>query len=131
MKKPLPQGLQAELKKIVTAEMTAKAVGSGALEVYATPTMIALMEEAAADSVTPYLEAGETTVGTMISVKHLAATPVGVEVCAKSVLTEIDRRKLSFDIVVYDNQEKIGEAKHERFIVQAEPFMEKAAAKKQ
>ena len=86
----------------VTNEMTAKAMGSGELEVYATPAMISLMENTAYTSVADYLEEGEGTVGTLMNVKHLSATPVGMEVRCESELVEIDKRRLVFNVKAYD-----------------------------
>lgn len=125
----LETGVQGEAKRLVTAEMTARAMGSGTLEVLATPVMVALMEETAMRSIAPLLAAGESTVGTSIAVKHLAATPVGMAVRCQSVLTNVDRRSLTFAIEAYDAAGLIGTATHERFVVGSDRFMEKAQAK--
>ena len=110
---------------LVEKEDTAKVVGSGDLLVYATPCMIALMEGAACEAVAPYLAEGESSVGTQISVTHSSATPVGMEVRAEAVLTEVDGRKLRFEITAYDEAGEIGKATHERVIIKAERFLEK------
>ena len=86
----------------VTDEMTARAMGSGSLDVYSTPAMISLMENTAYTSVAEYLEDGQGTVGTLMNVKHLSATPVGMEVRCESELVEIDKRRLVFTVKVYD-----------------------------
>ena len=117
-------GMEYEKKIIVSDVQTAKVMGSGDLEVFATPSMIALMEGCAAESVADSLEYGLTTVGTFIQVKHLAATPVGMEVCCKSILKEIDGRALRFEIEAWDESGLIGSATHERFIVVAEKFLQ-------
>ena len=108
---------------------TAAAMGSGSLEVFATPAMVALMEQAAAESVNPYLKDEETTVGILMNVKHLSATALGGNVKAESVLTQADGRKLCFAVKAYDDAGLIGEGTHERFIVNSETFMERAVSK--
>lgn len=113
----------------VTDKVTAAAVGSGMLPVFATPSMIALIEKAAAESVAPQLEAGTTTVGTRLDVAHTAATPVGMTVRAVTELIEIDGRRLIFTIQAFDDAGEIGSGTHERFIVNAEKFLAKAEAK--
>ena len=94
-------GLTGTAETLVEKEDTASAVGSGDLMVYATPCMVALMEGAAWESVAPYLAEGESTVGVSLEVKHLSATPVGVEVRAESKVTAVDGRKITFEIVAY------------------------------
>lgn len=122
-------GMSLELKHVVTSEHTASKMASGALEVFGTPTLIAFMEECSLQCVKPELEEGQSTVGTMINMKHLAATPVGMEVRVVSTLTEVDRKRLMFDIKAYDEAGLIGECTHERFIVDSNKFMEKTNAK--
>ena len=117
------------LKLTVTEEITAKVVGSGGLEVFATPMMIALSEKTALTSIMPYLEEGQSTVGTKIDIAHIAATPVGMKVTCETELIEIDRRRLVFSVNVYDEIEKIAEGTHERFIVDNEKFISKAYGK--
>jgi predicted thioesterase len=104
-------------------------MGSGELEVYATPAMVALMEKAAWTSVAPHLDEGQGTVGVSMNIKHLSATPLGMTVTAKSTLTAIDRRKLTFTVEAFDESGKIGEGTHERFIVDNRSFQEKADGK--
>jgi len=131
MEKALACGLTAKTEKTVAYEDTAKAVASGLAEVFATPCMIALMECAAASAVQPYLEAGQSTVGSRIDAQHIAATPVGFKVWAEAELIAVDGRRLTFDITAYDEKEKIGEAQHTRVIVDDARFMAKAQAKAQ
>ena len=88
------------------------------------------MEEAAQTSVAPHLEEGQSTVGTRLAVSHDAATPVGMKVWAESVLTEIDGRRLVFEVRAYDECGLIGQGTHERFIIKKQRFLEKAQAKK-
>ncbi|MBQ2118392.1 MAG: thioesterase family protein [Clostridia bacterium] len=117
-------------KTLTVAERDCAAqVGSGMLPVLATPVMAALMEMTAAESVLPFLEPGMTTVGTRLELDHLAADPVGVTVTCESVLTEIDRRRLTFEITVRDGEEIVGRCRHDRFLVESEKFMKKAKEK--
>lgn len=108
---------------------TAMAHGSGTLAVLATPRMIALMEESAYKCIDKYLEEGQSSVGTYLDVKHLAATPVGMDVYAESEVIEIDGRKVVFSVKAYDEKGLIGEGKHERFIVYSEKFVAKTYQK--
>ncbi len=109
---------------------TAVAMGSGDMPVFATPALAALMEAAASGSVLPFLEAGETTVGTLIEVQHTSATPLGMEVRAESRLEKTDGRRLFFSLKAWDEAGPIGEGKHERFIVFKEKFIQKSEGKK-
>lgn len=109
---------------------TAVAVGSGALPVFASPSMIALMEQAACTAIGPHLPLGTTTVGTGIAVKHLAATPLGHHIQATATLQSVDGQRLTFSVAAYDEKEKIGEGTHERFVVHAERFLQKISQKK-
>lgn len=114
----------------VTEDETAQAMGSGTLPVFATPAMIALMENTAYKSVADELEEGAGTVGTLMNVKHVAATPVGMEVTCETKLVEVDRKRLVFEVKAYDAAGVIGEGTHERFIIDNERFLAKAEAKK-
>ena len=125
----LKPGLFAEAHAVVESGQTAKSVGSGGLAVLATPMMIALMENAAFNAVQPLLPVGHTTVGIRIDALHLAATPVGMKVRAKATLAEVSGRKLVFDIEAFDERDKIGEARHERFVVDESRFVQKACEK--
>lgn len=122
-------GIKNQIKKTVVEELTAKVMGSGRLDVFATPAMVAMMEEAAHTSVEAELEEGQGTVGTCMTVSHLAATPVGMEVTCESELVEVDGRKLVFEIKAMDEAGLIGEARHERFIIENEKFLAKTNAK--
>ena len=113
----------------VTEAMTAKAMGSGALDVFATPCMIALMENTAFESVQAELEEGCGTVGTALNVKHVAATPVGMKVTCDTELIKVDGRALTFLVKAYDACGLIGEGEHERFIISEEKFQAKTDAK--
>lgn len=122
-------GIKGRAETVVTHENTAKFVGSGELEVFATPQMIALMEQAAASSVAPRLEEGQGTVGTLLNVSHDAATPLGMKVWAETELVEIDRRRLVFEVKAFDECGLIGKGKHERFIISNDKFLAKVNAK--
>lgn len=122
-------GIKGQSELIVTEELTAMRIGSGLLPVYATPMMIALIENTAANSVAPFLEEGQGTVGTKVDVAHLSATPIGMRVRVETELTEVDRRRLVFSVRAWDDASLIGEGVHERFIVDNEKFMRKANAK--
>ena len=126
----LVTGIQGRAEAVVCDTNTAAAMGSGSLAVFATPYMIALMEEAAQSSVAPHLPEGESTVGTKISVSHDAATPLGMKVWAESSLTEIDGRRLVFEVRAFDECGPIGQGSHERFIIRQQRFLEKVEAKK-
>lgn len=126
----LEVGIKGCAQVQVTNENTAKAVGSGFLSVFATPMMAALMEKTAAESVQGELGEGEGTVGTLLNIRHLAATPVGMTVKCESELVEIDRRRLVFTLKVTDGVDVIGDGTHERFIINNEKFMAKTEAKK-
>ena len=121
------EGLSAESQIIVTEELTAASMGSGDMAVFATPAMVALMENAAMKAVAPALQDGQTTVGTAISTSHLRPSALGAEVRAKAELIRIDGRALEFSITAYDGDRIIGEARHSRFIVDKERFLAKLA----
>ena len=122
-------GLKNEKELMVTDELTAAKMGSGLAPVYATPCMIALIEGTAAESVEPFLEEGQGTVGTKVEVEHLAATPVGMKVWCETELIEIDRKRLVFEEKVYDETGLVGQGRHERFIIDNERFLSKVQAK--
>ena len=121
----LTPGLTGEARTTVVHENSAAAVGAGGVEVFGTPMMIALMENAAWRSVEDSLEEGDVTVGTVVNVRHLAATPLGQQVRATAELIEIDGRRLVFKVEAYDEKRKIGEGQHERFIVSLERFLKR------
>jgi predicted thioesterase len=125
----LSRGVRGTQEELVTEKNIASALGSGGLAVYATPCMITLMEYCAMESVKPFLPEGSSTVGTLINVKHLAATPIGMTVRCETELIEVDRRRLVFLCRAYDDTGLIGEGTQERFIVDNAKFMEKTQAK--
>ena len=123
-------GLVGEKERLVTEADTAESLGSGSVAVFGTPALVALMEGAAVSAVASRLEAGTTTVGTRMDVRHLAATPVGMNVRARAELVEVDGRRLQFHVEAWDDAEPIGEATHERFVVDAESFVDRTEAKR-
>jgi predicted thioesterase len=127
----LKPGLTGERTEVVTAQLTAKAMGSGLAEVLATPYLIALMEGAACNALEDAYQPGQSSVGTMVHVFHKAPTPVGMSVTAKALLEEVDGRRLVFTIEAWDEKELVGDGKHERFIINQSSFQEKADSKSQ
>ena len=125
----LETGIKGHKELMVTPDKTAKAMGSGALDVFATPCMIALMENTAFESVQAELEEGCGTVGTALNVKHVAATPVGMKVTCDTELIKVEGRALTFLVKAYDACGLIGEGEHERFIISEEKFQAKTDAK--
>jgi predicted thioesterase len=125
----LKPGLTHESIWTVEERHLASFLGSGAAAVFATPALVALCEEAAFKSVLPYLAAGQSTVGTHIDIRHLAATPLGMTVRAVATLVSVDRRALNFTIEAHDEKEKIGEGKHQRFIIDEARFLARVGKK--
>lgn len=124
------ENVKATVNDIVTNNNTAVSVGSGSLAVYATPAMLALIEKAACVALKGVLNEGETSVGTLLNVKHIAATPVGMKVSATAELIERDGRRLVFNVTANDECGLIGEGTHERFVVNSEKFIQKTYSKK-
>lgn len=127
--KELKAGIIGNDEVIVTEANTAAAMGSGTLPVFATPALVALMEKTAQESVQDALEEGCGSVGTMICAKHVSATPLGMKVTCQSELVAVEGRKLVFKITASDACGVVGEADHERFIIQNEKFLKKANSK--
>jgi predicted thioesterase len=113
----IPPGATAEVSETVTAERTAHAMGNTGATVFATPFLIGLLEHAAHAVLRPHLPAGAGTVGTMVEMRHLAATPVGLTVRARARLLETDGRRYLFAVEAWDDREKVAEGRHERFVV--------------
>ena len=126
----LKVGMLGEARTKVTDENTAIKYGSGTVNVFATPAMVGLMENASINSVERYLPKGYATVGTKVEIKHIAATPIGMEVVAQSELMEINGLKLKFKIEARDDREKIGEGTHTRYIIKWDDFVKKVENKK-
>ena len=114
----------------VTESNIAKTMKSGSLEVFATPAMCALMEEAAQAAVQPHLEEGEGTVGISLSISHDAPSPMGSTITAKATVTAVEGRKITFNIEASDGVGIIGKGTHERFVINNEKFMKKVGTRK-
>ena len=122
-------GMKGEAATLVEREDTAYEVGSGSLLVYATPCMVALMEGAACEAIEEALPEGKTSVGTSLSISHISATPVGLEVRAEAEVTEVDGNTITFQVTAYDEAGKIGEGTHKRAIISSQRFLDKVYAK--
>lgn len=122
-------GLKGEASTLVEREDTAKEVGSGDLLVYATPCMVALMEGAACDALSGHLENDQTSVGTFLSIDHISATPVGLEVRTEAEVMAVEGKTITFQIRAFDEAGEIGHGTHKRVIVNSQKFLEKAYSK--
>ena len=118
-------GLSYTSTTVVDNTNTAAHLGSGDMEVFATPAMVALMENAAMNAVAQHLEAGQATVGTQISASHIKASALGVTITATATLTAVEGRKLTFNVIAHEGDVVIGEGTHTRFIVDRERFLAK------
>ena len=125
MSKMLEVGLKYQSRVVVSEDNTALKLGSGDMTVFATPAMIALMENAAMNAVAEHLDAGATTVGTMMKSSHIKASAVGAIITAEAELVAVEGRRLSFVVKAWDEKGTIGEGEHERFIVDRERFLSK------
>lgn len=122
-------GLRGQAELVVGPEHTATAFGSGAIEVFATPMMVALMEKAAVAAVEHLLPGGMNSLGVQLDVSHLAATPVGMKVTATAELIAVDKRRLEFSVRARDEKELIGDGRHIRIAVNAASFKDRVADK--
>ena len=118
-------GLKFESQTVVSPTNTALTLGSGDMEVFATPAMVALMENAAMLAVKDYLPEGSATVGTQMNTSHIKASPLGATITASATLTAVEGRRLEFDVKAWDEKGVIGEGSHTRFIVDRERFLSK------
>jgi fluoroacetyl-CoA thioesterase len=125
----LVPGLVGESSEIVTEALTAAVYASGLVPAFATPALVGLMESAAFTATKSQLPPGQTTVGAEISIRHLAATPVGMQVRARAEVTRIDGRKIFFNVEAWDDVEKVGEGTHLRMIVDEAKFNERFSKK--
>lgn len=122
-------GVKGKESLTVTQQQSAKTMGSGTLDVLATPAMIALMEQTAWKSIVPYLDNNQSSVGTRLDITHDAPTPLGMTVTCESELVKIDGRRLVFTVTASDDKGIIGKGIHERFLIQEDTFQEKAMKK--
>ncbi len=126
-----PLGLAGEVSIMVTEQVTARHMGSGAVQVFATPEMVRLMEKAAVTALAPRLAPGQHSVGTLVNVRHLAASPVGATVTARAELIAVDGRRLTFRVSADDGSDTIGEGIHERALIDMARFEDRVARKRQ
>ena len=119
------KGLHNSVTLVVEHKDTAAVYGSGALEVFATPAMIALMEKTCLESVADKIGEDNTTVGIAVNIKHLKASPVGSTIRCEAEITEVDRRRLVFEVKCFEGETLVGEGIHERFVVNSQKFMSK------
>ena len=129
MSEELKAGLSHEMERQVTEDLSAQKVFPHVPNVYATRAMVGHFEEVCAEMVLPYLGEGEQTVGIGMKFSHIAATPIGMKVRFTAKLVEVEGKKLTFEVEGFDEVEKIGKATHDRFIINAEKFNSKIAAK--
>ena len=122
-------GMKGEVITQVEREDTAAEVGSGSLLVYATPCMVALMEGAACEAISSALPEGQTSVGTELNIKHVSATPVGLEVRAEAEVTAVEGKVITFEVKAYDEAGLIGEGTHKRAVINAQRFLERTYSK--
>lgn len=127
----LVPGLIGESQTVVTEDNTAKHLGSGNVEVFATPEMVRLMEIAGVAAVDHLLPEGQRTVGVALDVKHLAATPLGMTVTARAELVAVEGRRLTFRVEAFDGVEKVGEGTHQRYIVDVARFQDRIEKKRE
>ena len=127
--KELCVGVSGRADMEVSFDRTAASVGSGALRVFGTPWMIAMMENAGCNALAPYYEEGQSSGGTRLDISHDAATPEGMKVWAEAVITEIDRRRIVFKVTAFDEAGQIGTGTHERFLINTEKFLAKASTR--
>jgi fluoroacetyl-CoA thioesterase len=122
-------GLTGAIETVVTDMDTAERWGSGLVPVFGTPALVGMMEGAAVQALVGHLPPGQTSVGGRIDVRHLAPTPVGMRVCVRAELVEVEGRRLVFHVEAWDEVEQIGKATHERFVVDEERFVGRANEK--
>ena len=129
--KGLRVGLIGESLLNVTSEQSALKMGSGSLDVFATPALIAQVEAAAVSAVDPYLPDGMASVGIEINVRHLSATPIGERVVAMAEITRIDGKRITLEVRAWDERELIGEGVHVRYLIYADELLERLKRDKQ
>ena len=126
----LKEGIIGQASVLVCTENTALTMGSGALEVFATPALVALAEKTCWTSIQPELEVGQGSVGTGLNLQHTAPTPVGLTVYCESTLTEVNGRSLTFSVKLWDDKGPVGEGTHQRVIITNDRFQAKANSKR-
>ena len=119
-------GMKGRAETLAEREDTAREVGSGNLLVYSTPCMAALMEGAACEAIAEALPESKTTVGTALSIEHISATPVGLEVWAEAEVTAVEGKVITYQVTAFDEAGEIGHGTHKRVIVDTQKFLDKA-----
>jgi fluoroacetyl-CoA thioesterase len=127
--KDIPVGARGEHQLLVTSEVTIDFLGSEQARVLATPWMIGYMELTARNTIKPFLDEGWDSVGTLVNVKHLAATPIGLAVRFETEVLKVEGQRVTFRVDAWDEKEKIGEGVHERFVIHIGKFATRLAAK--
>lgn len=125
----IEKGLKGVAEIICNDKNTAIAMESGSLQIFSTPSMVALMEKASVNAIEKYLEDGQTTVGTFLQIEHISATPCGMKITAESEVTDINGREIIFSVTARDEKDIIGKGIHKRFTVNAEKFMNRTNSK--
>jgi fluoroacetyl-CoA thioesterase len=128
--KTIPVGLPGEMRRTVTADIAVDFLGLEGARVLGTPFMIMLLEMTARNSMLPFLDPGYDSVGTEVNVRHLAATPLGMDVTFKTEVIEVNERKVRFKVEAWDAKEQIADGTHERFIVNVERFAKRLGEKR-
>ena len=126
----IPVGLKGEQKRVVTSDIAINFLGLEGARVLATPAMIMLLEMTCRDSIFPLLDPGYDSVGTEVNVRHLAATPLGMEVTIRSEVISVDDRRVKFKVEAFDSKEQIADGTHERYVVNVERFAKRLAEKR-
>lgn len=122
-------GLKGRQEIIVTADKTARHLGSGGVDVFATPAMVSMMEFAGVNAIDPLLSDGKMSVGVEVNIEHLAATPIGKRVWAEAEVIAVDRRRVTFEVKAWDEYELIGQGTHVRFVIDLDRYIERLAEK--
>jgi fluoroacetyl-CoA thioesterase len=125
-----PVGLTGEVSVTVTPEVTAQHMGSGTVQVFATPELVRLMERAAVRALAEHLAPGQQSVGTLVNIRHLAASPIGATVTARAQLTAVEGRRLTFKVSATDDLDLVGEGTHERALIDMARFEDRVAKKR-
>ncbi len=122
-------GLKHEVATPVTENMTAEHFGNAGIPVLATPCLVGLVESACIQAIAPFLEPGQGSVGTLVEIRHLAATPVGLTVTLTAEVTAVEGRALTFQVTGHDGQDAICVATHQRAVISVDRFLDRVRAK--
>jgi len=125
----IPVGIRYEIRRRVTDEIAVNFLGLEGARVLGTPFLIMLLEMASRNAILPLLDAGYDSVGTEVNVRHLAATPMGMEVTFRSEVIHVDDRRVRFKVEAFDEKEQVADGTHERFVIHVERFAKRLAEK--